>query len=111
MFAFDFPQVIPEHIHVEVGTFHHPNALHADMIYRKVIDWTPSYTMHIWKRQGHVPSKPEQTNKLNSTLGEVMRHIYYGNKSMVEDGEPPWEYAKTSYAMLMWETLNRFVIT
>ena len=63
--------------------------------------------MHIYKRQGHVPASPEETHALDTTLGEVMRYIYYGDKKLIHDGKQPEEYKIARTAMDFWDKLAR----
>ena len=71
--------------------------------------------MHIWKRQGHVPSRPGETHQLDNTLGEVMRFIYYNDKSLRPEekwGEvgSEWEYSVKRVAMDIWDKISRQVL-
>ena len=91
---------------------HNPNALHANLLYRGHMDWSDSYTMHIWKRQGHVPDTPDETQALDSTLGEVMRFVYYGDKKLIADGEVPGVYKQSAgTGMRFWDLMVRGLTT
>jgi len=75
-------KAIPDHVHIEEDTLHHPNFDHSDLLFRGHYNWSRSYAMHIWKRYGPVPDSPDEMDSLDSTLGEVMRHAYYGDSAL-----------------------------
>ena len=70
-------QVLPERLHIEENTLHKPSWQQAELLFRKRVDWSKSYAVHVWKRYGSVPKSPAELDALNTTLGEIMRYIYF----------------------------------
>ena len=97
--------MLPECLSIEKTSINQPNAFHADLMFRGHTDWSETYAMNVWKRQGFVPSDPEEIDGLDTTLGEVMRHIYYGNKSL----RGPAEVPIAKHGMEALDTMQRFM--
>ena len=78
----------PELIHVEKDTIHKPNwtpherrQLYADGVF---YNWTArNYAVHLWYRFHHVDYDPESIKRLNKTIGQIFRYIFYGNADMI----------------------------
>jgi hypothetical protein len=70
--------LFPEHIHVEERSLLHPSwAGELPLLFEKIYDWSDNYAIHVWKNYGPVPKGPTDIANLNTTLGQVMRHVYY----------------------------------
>ncbi|ELU07691.1 hypothetical protein CAPTEDRAFT_189062 [Capitella teleta] len=66
----------PHLIHVEDKNLLHPSWHEPDLLFKGNYDWSENYAMHIWHRFGYVPETPEEIMHLNTTIGQVMRHVY-----------------------------------
>ncbi len=51
----------------------------------KLWDWRDNYCIHLYYRHYDHDHNPESIKKLNTTLGEVFRYIYYGDSEFVFD--------------------------
>ena len=73
-------ELFPSLAHVEEKTLIFPHWLQLNMLFGNVTyDWSFQYSTHVWRRFGHVvPATPQEIATLNSTLGQMMRHIYNG---------------------------------
>jgi hypothetical protein len=73
-------------LHIEWFGFHRPNWSERKWIYEegKLWDWGENYAIHLWYRtQEGVDYDPRSIRRLNSTLGEVFRFIYYGQSQIL----------------------------
>jgi len=73
----------PGIVHVEWFTMHRPNWDERQWLYTdgRLWDWSANYAVHLWFRT-HPPDvtyDPVTIRRLNTTTGEVLRHIYYGD--------------------------------
>jgi hypothetical protein len=69
--------LFPEHIHVEERSLLHPSwESEIQLMFFKIYDWSDNYAIHVWKSFGPVPEDPKDIVNLNTTLGQVMRHVY-----------------------------------
>ena len=69
----------PELIHVEETTFHRPNYkeliwIHGHLSY----NWQENYAMKLWYRKYDIDHTPESIKRLNTTMGQIFRYVYYG---------------------------------
>ena len=72
-------RVLPDNrLHVEENSLHKPSWQQAELLFQKRVDWSKNYAVHVWKRYGRVPEGPDEIDGLNTTLGDIMRYIYYG---------------------------------
>jgi len=75
-------ELFPAMAHVEDGTLVYPPVTQLDLLFGKwTYDWSGQYSCHVWRRlalPGSVPESPNDIAMLNSTLGQMMRHIYNG---------------------------------
>ena len=75
-------ELFPALAHVEDKTLVHPHWTELDLLFGKwTYDWSGQYSCHVWRRlalPGSVPESPNDIAMLNSTLGQMMRHIYNG---------------------------------
>lgn len=71
----------PDLVHVEENTLIAPQYDDFDPMFKQghLYNWSQQYSTHVWKRFGPVPTKPEDIEKLNSTLGQMMRFVYFGH--------------------------------
>ncbi|XP_074652839.1 uncharacterized protein LOC141907165 [Tubulanus polymorphus] len=75
----------PELVHVEPTSINQPNCWSTGLIYDigSRFDWSRNYCLHLWYRFYDKDHTPETVQTLDSTLGQVFRYIYYGNKSFI----------------------------
>ena len=74
---------LPHDVHVEEQHLQHPAWWQSRLLFDDVYDWSHNYAIHVWKRYGHVPRSPDQIKTLNTTLGEIMRYVYFGSKALI----------------------------
>ena len=70
-------QLFPHLLHVEETSLVRPNFNEKDLLFRGHYPWQNNYAMHVWKKKGPVPQNSTQLKGLNSTLGDIMRHVLY----------------------------------
>nr|KAG5692784.1 hypothetical protein BaRGS_009400 [Batillaria attramentaria] len=69
----------PSRVHMESERFYSPNWYEAELLFdRAGYDMSQSYAVHIWHRHAPIPTGPDQLLRLNTTLGEIFRRIYFG---------------------------------
>ena len=71
--------VVPHLVHVEETSLLRPNWKETDLLFSGHYPWRKNYAIHVWKRRGKVPQNPTDLINLNSTLGEIMRHVLFLN--------------------------------
>ena len=78
----------PELIHVEKDTIHKPNweehglrqLYHPGVLY----DWqSTNYAVHLWYRKYSAVHNPHTIKRINTTMGQVFRYIFYGKPDMI----------------------------
>ena len=77
----------PGLVHVEKDTIHIPNwqdpglrKLYNDGVF---YNWTArNYAVHLWYRKHNVDYDPESIKRLNKTVGQIFRYIFYGQSDM-----------------------------
>ncbi|KAK2174027.1 hypothetical protein NP493_835g03012 [Ridgeia piscesae] len=75
-------------VHVEIDTIHTPSweasglrQLYGDGVF---YNWTArNYAVHLWYRFHNVDYDPESIKRLNKTVGQIFRYIFYGKSDMV----------------------------
>lgn len=86
-FSNSLQKLFPHLVHVELNNMLRPNYLELEYLYginNKFFDWSKSYSMHIYgENRYRVPETPEQLKGFNSTLGQVMRYIYFGSSDLL----------------------------
>ena len=78
----------PGLVHVEKDTIHKPTwqgrerrKLYATGVF---YDWKArNYAVHLWYRFHNVDYDPESIKRLNKTVGQIFRYIFYGNSDML----------------------------
>lgn len=77
-------KLLPNNVHVEQDSLLKPSWTEADLLYDRVYDWSDNYAVHVWKRYSKttLPDNPENIKHLNSTLGQIMRLIYFDSKNI-----------------------------
>ncbi|XP_064647975.1 uncharacterized protein LOC135500430 isoform X2 [Lineus longissimus] len=77
----------PGLIHTEEKSLHRPNWKEGEWMYveGKLYDWSNNYAVHLYymhtlKWKDH---SPDTIKKLNTTMGQIFRYIYYGSKDFV----------------------------
>ena len=78
----------PGLVHVEKDTIHKPNwqdpglrKLYNDGVF---YNWTArNYAVHLWYRKHNVDYDPESIKRLNKTVGQIFRYIFYGQYHMI----------------------------
>ncbi|XP_064651065.1 uncharacterized protein LOC135502288 [Lineus longissimus] len=75
----------PSLIHTEAKSLHRPNWMERKWLYNdgSLYDWSKNYAVHLWYRYHKVDHNPEDIKKLNTTMGELFRYIYYGKKDLI----------------------------
>ena len=80
-------QLYPHLVHVEQVRLLGPTCLQTIYLYgidNKFFDWSKCLSIHIFGENHYrVPRKPEQLKGFNSTLGQVMRYIYFGSPNLL----------------------------
>ena len=78
----------PGLVHVENDTIHKPSWEGPER--RKLFDdgvfynWTArNYAVHLWYRFHNVDYDPESIKRLNKTVGQIFRYIFYGKSDML----------------------------
>ena len=79
-------RLFPHLIHVEESSLVRPNWQEDHLLFRDHYNWSSNYAVHVWHRRGYVPPDPTATHALDNTLGELMRFVYYNDKSLISDG-------------------------
>jgi mannosyltransferase OCH1-like enzyme len=79
----------PGLIHTEENTLNRPNWLETEWLYEKGkwYNWSYNYAVHLYYQQGQnrIEHSPETIKKLDTTMGEIFRYIYYGSINFVTD--------------------------
>ena len=88
LFSNSLHKLYPHLVHVEETRLVRPNSRELAYLYgadNKFYNWTQSYSMHIYgETKGYkLPKTPEQLKGYNNTLGQVMRHIYFGSPDLL----------------------------
>ena len=74
----------PDVVHLESEMFYRPNWYETKKLFHETgFNWQEKYVIHVWHRHGYVPRQVNEINRLNTTLGEIFRYVYYGSKEMV----------------------------
>ena len=74
-----------DEIYIDERHLQHPTWLRSEQLFDTVYDWSENYAVHVWKRYGRVPESPDDVKRLNTTLGQVMRFVYFGSKDLILD--------------------------
>jgi mannosyltransferase OCH1-like enzyme len=79
----------PGLIHTEERTLHRPNWDESEWMYGKgkLYNWSNNYAVHLYYNSGQrwIEYSPETIKKINTTMGQIFRYIYYGSKDFVND--------------------------
>lgn len=82
----------PDIVHVEWFSMHRPNWDERRWLYTdgRLWDWSGNYAVHLWFRTHptDVVYDPVSIRNLNTTTGEVLRHIYYGDTRLLPPVAP-----------------------
>ena len=80
-------KLYPHLVYVELDSLLGPTYRQLEYMYginNKFFDWSKSLSIHIFgENQYRVPGTPEQLKGFNSTLGQVMRYIYFGSPNLL----------------------------
>jgi len=83
----------PGIVHVEWFSMHRPNWDERQWLYTDgwLWDWSSNYAVHLWFRTHptDVVYDPVSIRRLNTTTGEVLRHIYYGDTRLLPPVDAP----------------------
>jgi len=85
----------PNLLHVEWFSMHRPNWYERQWLYTDGMlwDWSSNYAVHLWFRSHptDVVYDPVSIRSLNTTTGEILRHVYYGDSRLLPPvvSEPP----------------------
>ncbi|CAH1799558.1 unnamed protein product, partial [Owenia fusiformis] len=85
---YDLSKIYPHLIHVEKTSLLRPSWMDAKILFQGHYNWTENYAIHIWHRDykaigGYFPHCPEDLYDLDTTLGEVMRYVLFGNSTLL----------------------------
>jgi len=73
----------PNLIHVEWHSIHHPNWFEQEWLFIDGLlwDWSRNFAVHLWFRQHptDIVYDPVSIRRINTTTGQILRHIYYGD--------------------------------
>ena len=87
LFSSLLQQIYPHLVHVEQERLLGPRYRRLKYMYgidKKFFDWSKSLSIHIYgEGKYRVPRTPEQLKGFNSTLGQVMRYIYFGSPNLL----------------------------
>ena len=82
----------PNLVHVEWFSMHRPNWNERQWLYTDGLlwDWSSNFAVHLWFRAHpkDVVYDPISIRSLNTTTGEVFRHIYYGDTRLLQPVDP-----------------------
>ena len=75
----------PELVHVEWDSILRPTWKELNWLYTqgKLWDWSTSYAMHLYYRFHGMKHNPEDIKTMNTTLGQIFRHVYYGTSKLM----------------------------
>lgn len=75
----------PELVHIEWDTMHSPSWNEVEWLYDegKLWDWSLNYCVHLWYRYHRLEHSPEDIRKINTTMAEIFRYVYYGTPDML----------------------------
>jgi len=76
----------PDLLHVEPYRLTTPDWTRRDDLWKRVIDWSDLYVVHVMANRLRDDSGPHSIRMLHSTFGEVMRYIYYGSPKIIPSG-------------------------
>jgi hypothetical protein len=69
--------IFPHLLHVEETSIVRPNWDEWEQLFFGHYPWQKNYAIHVWTRRAKPPANSTEIANLNSTLGEVMRHVLY----------------------------------
>ena len=73
--------VFPDLIHVEQKRIYSPNWFEIEKLFVQRVPWNQNFAVHIWHRHKYpIPKNFKDLAHLNTTLGEILRYIYYRNQ-------------------------------
>lgn len=87
LMPFKLSRIFPQLIHVEIGTFYNPTWRNTKLIFKENYDWSKSYSIHLYFRYYNKDHDPEDIKTLDTTIGSVYRHVFYGNKNLMKSEE------------------------
>lgn len=73
----------PDLLHVEDYKLTTPDWKERWKLWDAVIDWSDLYVIHVMGHFMWFDYSPDSIKTINSTFGEAMRFIYYGNKQLI----------------------------
>ena len=71
-------------LHVEPYKLTTPDWKDRHQLWYEVIDWRKLYCIHVMQHLNWTEYDPSNIKDLDSTFGEVVRYIYYGNSSRIK---------------------------
>ncbi|XP_046568272.1 uncharacterized protein LOC124276676 [Haliotis rubra] len=70
----------PKSIHMESDRLYRPNWFESDLLFKKNdYPWRDNYAIHVWTNHNPLPKGFSDINRLNTTLGQIFRHVLYGS--------------------------------
>jgi hypothetical protein len=70
-------EIFPHLLHVEETSIVKPSWSDWKKLFFGHYPWQKNYAIHVWKGRAKPPANSTEIANLNSTLGEVMRHVLY----------------------------------
>jgi len=93
----------PYLLHVEWFSIHRPNWDERQWLYTDGLlwDWSGNFAVHLWFRThpADVRYDPLTIRSLNTTTGEVLRHIYYGDSRLLPPSAPERANFPTGFSL------------
>ncbi|KAK2144122.1 hypothetical protein LSH36_783g00005 [Paralvinella palmiformis] len=74
-----------KNIHIEWFSIHRPNWFERQWLYTegRLWNWSENFAIHLWYRSHDKEYDPVTIRRLNTTVGEIFRFIYYGNATLL----------------------------
>lgn len=82
--------IFPDLIHVEKERIYSPNWFEIEKLFVQRVPWDKNIAVHIWHRHKYpLPKDFDDLAHLNTTLGEILRYVYYRNKQLRGSSKDP----------------------
>lgn len=75
----------PDLVNIEPFRFTTPDWLDRRQLFDGLVDWRSLYLIHVMGHGGEADHcTPDSIRRMNNTIGEVMRYIYYGDSKLMD---------------------------
>jgi hypothetical protein len=81
--SYELAQKHPDLVHIEQRKLTTPDYLDRHLLFKEVINWSDLYVIHLMIQSHEWNWNPDTIKTMKSTLGEVLRYIYYGSPVML----------------------------